>query len=112
MAAFDGYLLLLPGGAGGHLATAERAQAAAARLAGAGWLFGARDGGHARGRRRRRGGGGAARVVRLTLLTAIGSPDPRALAAALEEAGRRHGRVYEVVAWTRPAEPGAAGEGG
>ncbi len=111
MAAFDGYLLLLPGGAGGHLATAERAQAAAARLAGAGWLFGARDGGHARGRRRR-GGGRAARVVRLTLLTAIGSPDPRALPSALEEAGRRHGRLYEVVAGTGPAEPGAAGEGG
>jgi hypothetical protein len=86
MKGFDGYLFLLPSGAGGHGDDADRLRALAAFNGYEDWLLGCRDAQRAGGRHARR------RVV-VTPLGAVGAPGGT-LAAALAAAGALDGCDY------------------
>jgi hypothetical protein len=87
---FDGYLFVLPNGAGGHGRYPDRLRAAAELQALEGWLLGCREGPRPGGRRGRR-------VVVVTPLGTVGAP-VGTLAAALAAAGAREGCTYVLAA--------------
>jgi len=80
---FDGYLLLLPSGAGGHSGDADRLRLFAAQQHYDGWLLGCRITGKVRGRRR----------VLVTPLEVLGAPVGE-IGKALATAGAMRGIAY------------------
>jgi hypothetical protein len=87
---FDGYLFVLPNGAGGHGRYPDRLRSAAELQCYEGWLLGCREGPRPGGRRGRR-------VVVVTPLGTVGSP-VGTLAAALAAAGAREDCTYLLAA--------------
>jgi hypothetical protein len=88
MMAFDGYLLVLPSGAGRHGADLDLPRSIAEQRCWQGWLLGCRDHRPANDAPRPR-----PRVVAVTPVGTVGKP-LGTLAAALARAGARHGCTY------------------
>ena len=88
-----GYLVILQSGAGGYLGCADEAGAChrASYFDGEGWIFHFKLKGYASGRHRR-----SLPIVKLRLVSTLGSPSASSMPAALTAAGERHYVEYAL----------------